>query len=199
MAQRKSGHARMADELYPTPSWVVDCLEDAIDLTGRSVWEPCVGLGGMADAMTARGAKVRGTDIVDHGAGYGGRILDFTEAGIRDAGRAHAIITNPPYGSKGKLAERFIEKALWMMEEGWTPLRFVAFLLPVDFDSAITRRHLFEGSRFFARKITLLKRIKWFERGDTDRGPSVNHAWFVWEWLPKPYAQEPIITYAPRS
>jgi hypothetical protein len=52
----------------------------------------------------------------------------------------------------------------------------VAMLLRNDFDSAITRQHLFRHEPRFAFKLILLNRIKWF---DGPSSPSDNHAWFV--------------------
>ena len=50
-------------------------------------------------------------------------------------------------------------------------------LLRNDFDSAITRQHLFRNEPRFAFKLVLLNRIKWF---DGPSSPSDNHAWFCW-------------------
>ena len=81
-------------------------------------------------------------------------------------------VTNPPYGLAGKTAEAFIRHALQL------GVAHVAFLLPVDFDSALTRAPLFGECAQFAGKIVLRRRIKWFPG---DSGPSTNHAWFVWD------------------
>jgi hypothetical protein len=53
-------------------------------------------------------------------------------------------------------------------------------LLRVDYDSAITRRHLFADCQAFATKLVLTRRIVWFE--PKIASPSENHAWFVWSW-----------------
>src|SRR5262249_49137964 len=80
---------------------------------------------------------------------------------------------NPPYGEgrRGEEAVRFIEHAL----ELGVPR--VAMLLRNDFDSAISRQHLFRHNPTFAGKLVLLNRIKWF---DGPSSPSDNHAWFCW-------------------
>ena len=83
------------------------------------------------------------------------------------------LITNPPYGDRrrGELAVAFIEHALKLK------IPRIAMLLRNDFDSAITRQHLFRNEPRFAFKLVLLNRIKWF---DGPSSPSDNHSWFVW-------------------
>jgi hypothetical protein len=85
------------------------------------------------------------------------------------------IITNPPLGPnrRGELARAFIEHALRL------PVRRVAMLLPIDFDSAFTRQHLFRFCSAFAGKIVLLNRIRWIP-GSTG-SPSTNHCWCLWD------------------
>jgi hypothetical protein len=100
------------------------------------------------------------------------------------------IITNPPYGPsrRGELARAFIEHALQL------PVRRVSMLLPIDFDSAITRQHLFRFCPAFSGKTVLLNRIRWIP-GSTG-SPSTNHAWFTWD---KENADAPTIRYATRK
>jgi hypothetical protein len=69
----------------------------------------------------------------------------------------------------------------------------VAMLLRVDFDSGVTRRHLFEHCPAFALKLVLLDRIVWFESPGKQARPSDNHAWFLWD---KQHRGKPIIAYA---
>ena len=69
----------------------------------------------------------------------------------------------------------------------------VAMLLPIDFDSAKTRVHLFGNCSAFAAKFVLLSRIRWFPGASS---PSVNHAWFLWS---RAHAGLPTIHYAARA
>jgi hypothetical protein len=96
------------------------------------------------------------------------------------------IVTNPPFS----LAEQFIKHALKLTEpcDGK-----VAMLLPLAFDSAKTRRDLFEQKPFKA-KYTLTKRIRWENLEQKKNGPSTNHAWFVWDWA---YDGKPFLGYLP--
>jgi hypothetical protein len=61
-------------------------------------------------------------------------------------------------------------------------------LLPIDFDSGKTRRHVFQHPAF-ALKLVLLDRIKWFD----GQSGSTNHCWCVWDWKHK---GPPVIKYA---
>jgi hypothetical protein len=127
------------------------------------------------------------------------------------------IITNPPYGERCKLAEKFIEKGLTCIAD----YGFMAMLLPVDFDSAGGRAHLFRDCPQFAGRIVLTKRIKWFDKpvpckpcggsgkigddkcakcngkGEKKTGPTESHTWFLWQqtWLGDRVS--PRIWYAP--
>jgi hypothetical protein len=82
--------------------------------------------------------------------------------------KAPAIATNPPY----KLAEAFCRHALRVSLK-------VAMLLPHAFDTAKGRVDLW-GAPFKA-KYTLTKRIRWENLEQKKNGPSMNHAWFVWD------------------
>src|SRR5262249_38100806 len=108
-----------------------------------------------------RAADVVSSDIVTG--------TNFLKVGAFDGS---AIITNPPYTK----AQQFIEHALALMRPGGG---LVAMLLRTDYDHAASRAHLFAHPAF-AKKIVLMKRIRWLE--DSTGNPSFNHAWFVWDW-----------------
>jgi hypothetical protein len=84
------------------------------------------------------------------------------------------IVTNPALGKRGELGVIFIEVGLIRMNSG-----FLALLLPVDFDAAVTRRHLFSPCSKFAGKIVLTERIKWFDMPRKSKSPKENTAWFL--------------------
>jgi hypothetical protein len=111
---------------------------------------------------------------------------DFT-TGMRPAKLAgiviSVIITNPPGGPRNKTAEQFIAAGLRHLQQQGGGL--LALLLPIDFDSAGSRRQWFADCQEFAAKIVLTKRIVWFERTDGKReAPKENHAWFLWQRTP---------------
>ena len=109
--------------------------------------------------------------------------LDFLSMAV-NFGRD--IVTNPPF----RLAEQFIRHALEVERHVQGK---VAMLLPLAFDSAKTRRDLFEQPPFKA-KYTLTKRIRWENLEQKKNGPSSNHAWFVWDWQ---YKGKPFLGYLP--
>lgn len=96
--------------------------------------------------------------------------FDFLES----QGPAPDIATNPPFS----IAEQFIRHALSLTESTGGK---VAMLLPMAYDCAKGRRDLFEKPPFKA-KYTLTKRIRWTNLEQKAAGPSMNHAWFVWDW-----------------
>lgn len=93
------------------------------------------------------------------------------------------IATNPPYG---RLAEKIIRHAIDYSDR-------VAVLLPVPFDSAKTRRDLFERKPFKV-KYTLTDRIRWANLPQRENGPTSNHAWFVWD---RDYDGKPFMGWLP--
>ena len=134
------------------------------------IWEPAhAPADKLGNALRAAGFRV--TSTAD----------DFLQC--HDAPDADALVTNPPYGKQGKLAEAFIRHALDLK------VPHVVLLLPVDFDSALTRAPLFDCP-MFAGKIVLRRRIKWFPG---DAGPSTNHSWYLWD---RAHRGLPVLRYA---
>jgi predicted RNA methylase len=109
MSKHESGHSRVERDFYPTPTWVIDALAEHVNLAGRCVWECACGDGRMAQALKAAGASVYSSDVVDRG--YCDELLDFTSE-QQPRTDFDDIVTNPPYGSRGKLAEAFIVSGL---------------------------------------------------------------------------------------
>lgn len=161
MAQRISGYARVADDRYETPDPITATIVPYLKKRALRLWEPtATPADRMGHALRAAGFHVVSTNS------------DFLRYDALPDSRIDACVSNPPYGRQGKLAESFIRHALRLR------VAHVAFLLPVDFDSALTRAPLFGNCPAFAGKIVLRRRIKWFPG---DSGPSTNHAWFLWD------------------
>lgn len=148
-------------------------------LEGLHIYESACGDGRLAEALKAVGAKVYATDIEDRGNLWLNDIVDFTGLIKLSVNSFDGIITNPPLGERGKLGVRFIEIGLVRMNSA-----FMAMLLPVDFDSAKTRRSLFELCPDFVGKIILTKRIKWFDMPGKNKSPKENNVWFLWGDVP---------------
>jgi hypothetical protein len=143
----------------------------------RSIWEPAPGRGQLGRALVACGFSV----IETRG--------DFLDTGTCWPSDREALVTNPPYGKRGELAEQFIRHAVLGLS---API--AAFLLRVDYDSAKTRRDIFGDCPTFAGKIVLLDRIMWFDQPGAK--PSENHAWFIWSRFGATYSKgRPWIIY----
>lgn len=176
MSRVTRDYPRQADEEYNTPPWVGFVLAHWLRHRALHIWEPAPGRGQLGRALVAHGFSVVETSD------------DFLKRTAPPRDRIDAIVTNPPYGKRGELAEQFIRHAVLGLR---API--AAFLLRVDYDSAKTRRDMFGDCPFFAGKIVLLDRIVWFER-EGGKSPSENHAWFIWDRGP-PHFRRPWIAY----
>jgi hypothetical protein len=177
MSQRNSEYPRKDRDLYETPEYATLVL--APHLRGiKTAWEPACGGGKMVKPLRKLGLAVKATDIAS-----GVDFLTTTRIPTVDA-----IITNPPGGSRGGMAEAFIRRALGLMES--KRCRLVAMLLRIDFDSGKTRHDLFGDCPWWGMKLVLTERIVWFE--PPIAGPSENHAWYIWS---RRHKGSPTISY----
>jgi hypothetical protein len=103
---------------------------------------------------------------------------------LEDTNVAGNIATNPPFN----LSDEFVIHSL---SQESRPK--VAMLLPHAWDTAKTRRELFEHGPYKA-KYTLTKRIRWENLEQKKNGPSTNHAWYVWDWS---YDGKPFMGWLP--
>jgi hypothetical protein len=193
VGKHETGYARVERDFYPTPAWVTAALAEHVDLASARVWECACGDGRMFEALKGTGASVYSSDIEDRGYVGLDAVLDFLTAD--PPAPFDKIITNPAYGERNRLAEKFVEVGLHHIAGGG----LLALLLPNDFDSAVTRRHLFAECSAFAGKIVLTKRIVWFKPppGVRQKNPKENHSWFIWR-RPRSLAR-PEIFYAPHN
>ena len=173
MSQRISGYARLPDEQYATiEHWPVRALLTHLPIL--SAWDTCEGDGSLLAALQRYGVKAVAT-------GH-----DFF-ALRRPPVEVDAIIMNPPYGEqrRGEQAVHFLEHALTL------PVQYLAALLPIDFDSAISRQHLFRHCTSFTGKIVLIGRLRWIP--DSTGSPSTNHCWCLWDHA---NVEAPVVRYA---
>jgi hypothetical protein len=190
MGKHEIGYARVERDLYPTREpWVTQALLQHFPIRGLSVWEMASGEGHMAEVLKAAGPSgVYCSDIIERGYPLD-QTVDFTTAILLNLS-FDAYITNPPFGPRGRLAERFIAVGIERIRFGG----FLALLLPADFDSAARRRKYFAQCPLFAAKIVLTTRIVWFERHDGEReAPKENHSWYLWD---RAHTGAPRIIYA---
>jgi len=195
MGKHETGFERVERDLYPTPAWAVAALAEHLDIVGKVIWECAAGTGKMAEALKAAGAaRVYCTDVIARGYPLDD-VFDFTRGENPPAlPPIDLIVTNPAYGQGNRLAVKFIEAGLRRIADRGS----LALLLPVDFDSAKTRTHLFCSCPYFTGKIVLTRRIVWFERSDGEKeAPKENHAWFVWSCPVFKTRQLPTMMYAP--
>jgi hypothetical protein len=147
----------------------------------------------MAEALKAAGAAhVFCTDVVSYGYPLD-ETLDFVTGPTPNL-HYDIIVTNPPWGQRGRLAVKFIEAGLRHIASGGV----LALLLSADFDSAALRPRLFRDCSYFVGKVVLTKRIVWFKRTDGKREqPKENAAWFLWARPVLRTRQPLVILYAP--
>lgn len=162
-------------EKYYTPAWATWALLRRLPIApGSAVYEPAAGDGGIARVLAEAGLQVFASDIApDYEGAWQQDFLTVDRAPVR------AIITNPPYGVGGRMAREFAEHALRLMQPVGGR---VALLLRDDFDSAGGRSLLFRDCPAWGAKIVLTKRVRWTNLEQKKAGPSINHAWFVWDW-----------------
>lgn len=203
MSQKASGYDRIEGDRYFTPAWPVQALLSVEKFVGLTV-DPCAGGWDVVDVLKAAGIPTGGFDIQPAPQ----LIVDGVVQATREAdvifaqqdflawdgwlpeyrGYHHAMnfMTNVPYGKGGRLGVQFIKHMLKLTERLGGK---VAVLLRVDFDSADTRRDIFNDHPAFAAKYTLTKRIRWANLPQSASGPTDNHAWFVWSWSRRPGEQ----------
>ncbi|HSU04137.1 MAG TPA: hypothetical protein VLI93_01070, partial [Acetobacteraceae bacterium] len=161
-----SGYAREADDFYPTPAWVTECLLNNIDLRGP-VWEPCCGDGAIARVVAARNHQVVATDLEDHG--FGRPAVDFYTCRHFPAD-CRSLLTNPPYGDgsikrTGPASARFLRGFV---------RHAIDLTMRADGQLALLVRFQWIAGRNAAALIAsgpldtvlvITKRIIWFDRG----------------------------------
>lgn len=183
MGQRKSGFERKEGDEYMTPEWVAETLCHAVPMYGN-VWEPACGEGAIARVMKREKAvsHVSQSDLNpaydEHGIGFDFLLADEPLWGSDS--ESLTIVTNPPYGKQGKIAEAFVRHALLITKR---VRGRVCMLLPFAWDAGKKRQDMFEDFPAHVTTIRLTERIRWTNLPQSERsGPSENHAWFVWDW-----------------
>jgi len=105
---------RAEHDFYPTPPEAVRALLSVESFDGP-IWEPACGDGAISKELERHGHQVHSTDLIDRG--YGASEHDFlspitlTRVMIEQPQLRH-IITNPPYGYKPGIGDKFVGQAL---------------------------------------------------------------------------------------
>ena len=168
-----SGYERIANDAYFTiEEWCTEALFESlpIDQCQGEIWEPACGTGLMAEVIKRYNPDVTSSDIYDWG--YGD-VVDF----MVTKPRGDHIVTNPPY--ERAISEPFVRKAISMIGDG--SIKSVSMLMRNEWDCAVGRHDLFHDNPYYANKIVLTKRPRWFERQKDDSSPRHNYCWYNWQ------------------
>ncbi len=153
---------RAPHDFYPTPPEAVRALLPHIKDFPGLIWEPAVGSGSIAGELLSSGYSVIGTDIAPRIVGDEDSV-DFL---LEPRRRAEAIVTNPPFGN---LAEKFIEKALYL------GVGYIAMLLNTNFWHAKSRMEM-----FYRRPPDVIHPLTWRLDFTGSGRPYFNCCWTVW-------------------
>ena len=177
-SRNRASKWRGESDFYPTPAGVTQALCDLKILPGL-VWEPACGDGAMARVLCENGHNVYASDL--HFRGYGIDRYDFLEQSgspnpmAKPDGRAHAIVTNPPFN----LANEFVAHALSLRPD------MVAMFLRLKF---LEGRRRYDGllrEQPPSDIYVFIERVKFFSGDHSEESqPGWNteaFAWFVWK------------------
>lgn len=178
-------HKRQKNEKYYTPARPVQVVLRYLSFKTPPffplVWECAAGAGNISELLAERGFEVFASDIDPDKPSIAP--INFLTQRVAPEG-CRVILTNPPFGTGGRLAYQFCWHALRLME----PVGgMVVMLMRDDYDSAGGRLELFDRHPAFDKKIVLSERVRWTNLPQKkDAGPSGSHAWFVWDWSRAP-------------
>lgn len=174
-ASNHSEHDREANDLYCTHPSAVEALCD-LETFSPQIWEPCAGLGHIADVLRCRGYKVRESDILTRGREI--EQLDFLSSNEKvDCD----IITNPPY----KLATKIIRKGMEVTTQG----NRIAMWLRILYLESMERKQLF--TEYPPMQVWISsKRIPCAMNGDFDKITSSAQG-YMWLIFQNGYRGEP--------
>lgn len=165
--------ARIRDDFYPTPIWVVDIIKPHLP-RARKVLDPAAGTGELLSAIGAEHGIAIELDEARGQKCARGRFCDELHTGDALAfvkwPDADLLISNPPF----ILARQFIERAIqWRAQD---PRRTVAILARLTILESAERRDLHQQHP--SDVYVLSTRPKF--RGDTNGTDSVTACWLVW-------------------
>lgn len=165
---------REKDDYYATEPKALELLIDTIDFDlHRLIWECACGGGHLCNVLFDRGHYVLATDVVNRDDTAMLRI-DFL--GVENCQWSGDIITNPPF----KLAEKFVEKGLSVLEDG----RYLILFQRIMFLESSKRHELFKRN---PPKYIYVhsSRVGTAKGGDFEKyeggGKTMCYAWYVWQ------------------
>jgi predicted RNA methylase len=106
---------RIANDEYPTPNWMIQCLSDHAKIKG-TIFEPCAGVGKtpIADAFAGAGYSVITNDLFSQTTDYQKDATIYNNWWVltrEDMKVADWVISNPPYGCQQKIIENAVKFA----------------------------------------------------------------------------------------
>lgn len=167
--QRKTSYAETLD-FVPTPPWATRAFlaTGVVNLRGRTVLEPCVGRGHMAEVLTEAGAHVAAADIRDYG--YPGtEVVDYL---ARPPRPVEWVVTNPPFA----LANEFFQKAYEEAECG------VVFHIRTTWLTGVGRWNDIFSKGLLTTVVMHAKNVSATQNRVIRRGSNqFNHSWLVFD------------------
>jgi len=146
--------------------------QDGVELD--HVWECACGMGHLAEVLRKEGKLLLATDLIDRGYGQGG--VDFLGEYFMDRKTTYGgdILTNPPF----KLAEKFVEKGISLLEEGNKLFLF----LKIQFLEGQRRKELF-GKHPPKYVYVYSARQLCCKDGEFEKYTATTqcYAWYIWE------------------
>ena len=182
-------NGRVENDYYATNPKAVEMLLNKYDFFAKTILEPCVGEGHIANVINdfyTNKREITCMDLVDRG--YPNTITqDFLT--YETDKKYEGIITNPPFS----LAKEFVEKGLSLLEDNGQ----MAMFLKIQFLEGEKRKELFEKYPpkyiyVFRKRMATWNNGKEFDENGKHWATTMCHAWFVWEKCSK---TEPIIRW----
>ncbi len=177
-------------------SWVAWQLFEALGrfqrekMTGRAIWDPCIGSGRTMVTFAESGFKVFGSDVVNRidpaqfdppsvplPQFFSADFLELDEAPARCS-----IVCNPPFSYIDGIAEAFVRQALRLSS------RKVCMVLPIKWEGSQGRFQLFAEDHP-PQAVMILTQRPSMPPGDliedmgkrAFKGGVVDYAWYVWD------------------
>lgn len=181
-------HGRVENDYYATNPKAVEMLFKKYDFKAKTILEPCVGGGMIANKVKELipDSKIIGIDIVDRG--YPNTLIrDFLTLNTNK--KFDGIITNPPFS----LAQEFIEKGMELLTDDGQ----IAMFLKIQFLEGAKRKEFYE--KYPPKYIYVFRNrmATWNNGNELDPNgkrwaTTMCHAWFIWE---KGSTSEPVIRW----
>lgn len=177
---QNTSHAVMAQRFepadspddFPTPPWATRALIEHVigaeRVRSSTCLEPAAGRGYMLRPLAEYFDRVDGADAFDYGHYAIRDFLKFPYGAL-----SHDwVITNPPF----RLAEEFVQRALYVAREGVAILARTVFLESVGRYESIFRVNPPSIFAQFTERVPMVK-----GRVDAKASTATGYAWFVWD------------------